>query len=797
MASSPAHATHPYGAQQQAAHSSGKVPARLAWRLGWRLLRGRDARQWTSLILVIAGVAAAVLSVLCATSAFRIVGSRSDRVAARSFLFAENASSADAWVDVHRMPYGNRMVLRVDIALSSHPPQLAPGLTRWPRPGEEFVSPSYRATAAKDHSLATYAPGKIMGVIGNAGLVSPDELVVYRGTDRAQLPRNDDGVVSRHGEPSADLDLDSSQMSNAQVSDLIVAVLVCLGLPIIAFLIVAARLSAGARSRRLATLYFLGMPKRGIQAIQAVELLVFSLAGAGLALVCYPFIDGLFAGSNIVGVKWFPSDTRLNLTTDSLVVGTVLVLAMLALRRVNRESDLTSARIRRSDGPRVNSKLRLLPLAIGAIALAIQVASGLRRSIDETGFAHLDLIMTASILITGGGLLLAVGPLISTAGNVIHRHGRSLGARLGGARAVFDPAGSARLAAGLAILVFAVGVTIGQTRDARAASTPTATTVDIAVGASDLSSPANAAALLSSRSAAGIAQVYSVATSASDVSITADVASCDQIRRFVYFSTPGSNNFSSGCKAHTAYWVPGVDVRARSLKGLPLSSGETALFSTNQLSASVATDLGDAQVLLTVPAESAITSALISSSQPFVNGQTSDIGGGQLVLRTATKNLASELATIYTIEPYSQPLVSGEDPDNRQNISMINGYIHLGLLGGALMALFALITALADRATERRRADHELLAAGVPQSLVRLAHRWEVSITMIISLGVASVAGIMGGLSWQLDGGLIKSVDWSSTITLLVSAAVIGTTATIAASLAAPKQLDISILRGE
>lgn len=456
----------------------GRVPRRLAWRLARRLLRVRGPRRVISISLIVVGVGMAVLSVLCAVAAFTVVGARQDRTLGRALADATDTDPATAWVDIHRQPYGNRMVLRVDVAVGAVPPPPPPGLARWPAAGEEVVSPAFGTAAAADAILAAYAPGRPVGTIGQQGLRSPAELVVYRGVERAALPRGGNGIVARSDQLTHSLFRDTSDMGGKQVAALAAVVIVCLGLPIVAFLAVAARLSAGTRARRLATLHVLGVPRTTITAINAVESVVLGIAGALAAVAVHPAVNTALAGSNLLGITWYPQDTALGPRAAAGVVAAVALLAGLTARRVDHGSAFTSTRIRRKAGPSTVSGWRVVPFALGLVALIGQVAAGSTRPAGTSLYLHLDLIMLVSVSVTGLGLLWAISPLTYLLGRLARHRGSSLAARLGGARAAFDPAGTARLVAGLAILVFALGVTIGQTRDARAVSDPPTATVD-------------------------------------------------------------------------------------------------------------------------------------------------------------------------------------------------------------------------------------------------------------------------------------------------------------------------------
>lgn len=762
-------------------------------RLGWRLLRIREPRRAVSLALVVVGLAVAVVSVLSAVSAYTVVGARTDRTVARAQATATDTEPATAWVDVHRQPFHNRTLLRVDIALSAAPPPPPPGVVRWPAPGEEMVSPAYRAGSATDPSLRAYAPGRDVGTVGNAGLRSPDELVVYRGVNRADLPRGGAGIVARTDQVPRALAIDTFDIPAGQLRTLIVTVLVCLGLPLLAFLSVAARLSASTRARRLAALHLLGMSPSTVRAVNAVEVALLAATGAALGLLLDIPVNTVFAGSGLVGFTWFPADTALSTTGALTVVVVTAVLAVGVSRRVDDGAGLTTVSTRRAADRSSTSPWRVVPLLLGTLVLLAVVIVGFRRAPDAVAYANLDLVMLASVGVTGLGLLWAVSPLTAIAGRLAHRRGRSLGARLGGARAAFDPAGSARLVAGLAILVFAVGVAIGQTRDARAVSEPTGATVDVTVDAQDLPSATVGAALINDTSTPAVATITTEADNPRFIKAT--VATCAQITRFLELAPTAT----SGCVDGTAYWPTTVAPSDRTLTGLPLPTALQNQLTPGSLPTALADGLPLSDVLITSPAASVITTQNTTTTGPGLKDTagTAPASAAQITLRAPTDRVEQTLATIYTAAPYSQPTAFGVNPDSHEHLAMINGYLHLGLLGGALIALLALVAALADRATERRRADHELLAAGAPVATVAAAHGWEVALTLGVGLGTAITTGILGGTAWQLSGGLVRTPDYTAIAELVALALIVGALAVIAAATAAPRHPDAAVLRSE
>jgi hypothetical protein len=755
----------------------------VVFRLGWRLLRATDRRRFLSMGLVVVGVALAALSVLVGIAAFRTVEARSERVAARAFVSVDRKAPAAAWHERQRMPYGNRMLLRVDVALGEEPPPPAPGLDRWPEPGEVMASPAYQRGLAADPALGSYAGTTIVASVGEAGLRSPDELVVYRGVERADLPFGGVPVVARNDAPGGPLALDVLGLHPKQVAGLTGLFIVLVGLPVAAFLTVAARLTASTRARRLAALRLLGVPPGAVRTVNAVEVAVLAFAGGALGLMLYPFVNVRLAGSGILGFTWFPQDTAL---TPALVAGVAVAITVFALviaRRPGSTGASMLSTVRTRTAAPASSNWRFVPLAFGMTSLVPQVVAGSTRPEGSVPHMNMAPLVLLSILVTAVGLLVAITPLIRGVGRLARTHAPGLAARLGGARAAFDPAGAGRIVAGLAILVFAIGVAIGQTRDARAVSEPIAATVDVSVSAQDLPAGALTPLLRSSPVPAAVsAYRYGPEGSISGVAVT-----CDDLERFVVGVTA-----TSTCESGHAYWAVPIPQDPTVIEHLPLVPEVTSDLTHSALPPGLTVDGGTDVVIAVADIAAAIPPSAVES---VLDGDIMHINNVQLLFRAPRDSADDVLAHIYGLAPYSQPAAFGLDPDSRENLATINGYIRLGLIGGSVMAFIALITGLADRATERRRADHELLAAGAPAGLIRRAHRWEVVQSTASALVVATVTGAIGGIAWQLGGGLHTTPDWTSLAAL--AAFVTGGTvaAAVIAARAAPRRLDPVILR--
>jgi hypothetical protein len=745
------------------------VPVLTLARLGWRLLRVADRRRTTSMVLVVVGTAAAVLSALVGLSVFTVVDARQSRAEARSFRSPENFADARMWVMEQYYPWRNRVVVRVDIALSTDTalsdalPPPAPGLPRWPRPGEAFTSPAYAREAARHPELASYAPGRVVGTVGPAGLRGPDELLVYGGVGETAFPHGGLPVaaVGRGFPPTTEL-------PPGAVARLVPLFLACVGLPLCAFLAVAARMSARTRSRRLAALRLLGVPIRGARRVNAVEVGVLSAAGALLGVLLYPVVEVGVAGSGLLGVEWFPADTALTPTRAAVTVALTVGLALVVGGHSVRDALLSPFAARRGSAGRRPSAWELLPLAAGLVVLAVLAyvrhgAHGERGAIDSS---H---VLLAAVAVTGVGLLLAAAPLAARCGASMASRGPSLASRLGGARAAADPGGSSRLTAGVLVLVFASGVTIGFAEVSRTVTRPQRPIVQLSVDLAGVPVQAHAPLLRVPGTAAAVV----IRTPMRQRRILlALVADCASLTRYVGAPLPD-------CRPGTSY-AAGPLPPSRTL-ALPLGpDGALTLVPvpTRRLPPDVAAQLRPVHVVLARPAAAAL------------RGEQ-----GQLLLRTPRANLDATLAALVALAPYGQPDALGLDPADDEQLGIVLAVVRFGFGLGALVVLLAFAVAAVDRAAERRTADASLLVLGVSSRTLRRAQVWEVSLVMGVALAVAVGAGVLGSLAWQFTLGTDQSADTPALLVLCAAAAAAAGVGALVAAAVSTRSIDAAALR--
>jgi hypothetical protein len=738
------------------------VPVTTLARLGWRLLRVADRRRTASMVLVVLGTAAAVLSALVGLAVSTVVDARQARAEARSFRTPDDLADARMWVMEQYYPWRHRVLVRVDVALSGEPPSTAPGLPRWPRPGEAFVSPAYAREVARHPQLAAYAPGKIVGTVGPAGLRGPEELVVYGGVRRSAFP--DGGLpVAEAGRGFPP----TTELPPGIVARLVAFYLVCVGLPLCAFLAVTARVSARTRSRRLAALRLLGVPVRGARRVNAVEVGVLSATGALLGVLLYPAVNVVVAGSGALGVEWFPADTALTPGRAAVTVALTMALALVVGAHSVRAAVLSPFAARRGSTGRRPSTWALLPLAAGLVVLAV-LAYVRHGAYGETGAVDSAHVLLAAVAVTGVGLLLAAAPLATRCGGYVAARGPSLASRLGAARAAADPGGASRLTAGVLVLVFASGILIGVAAVTQADTRPQRPVVQLSVDLAGVPAAARAPLLGLPGTAAGVVVRTPVRQRRIVLVLVAD---CADLTRYVGAPLPD-------CRAGASYAADAAPTAGTLALPLGRDGGIVPVpVPARRLPADVAAGIRPIHVVLAHPAGA-------------VRGQR-----GQLVLRTPRANLDATLAALVALAPYGQPYAIGLDPADDEQSGVVLAVARFGFGLGALVTLLAFAVAAVDRAAERRAADASLLLLGVSSRTLRRAQAWEVSLVMGVALAVAAAAAVLGSLAWQFTLSTDRSADTPALLVLCAAAAAAAGVGALVAAAVSTRSIDTAALR--
>ena len=249
-----------------------------------------------------------------------------------------------------------------------------PGLPMFLEPGETYVSPAVERAIGTDPLAARRVPGHVVGTIGEAGLQSPDQYLVYAGAEPGVSWRS----ASGWGSPVV-----AVARGSVPAGALLGLVGVLIGLPALLLTRATGRMTAIARQRSLAACHLLGVPVRLLETAAAVDALlcafVGAVGGAGVAAATVLAVHG----TTMFGIEWFAPPTVLSpaatVATGIALSALVALDAATATRR-----DLRKPLVARAGGPRPVPRWTLAPLLMGTAGLAGIVAADtvLRKRID-------------------------------------------------------------------------------------------------------------------------------------------------------------------------------------------------------------------------------------------------------------------------------------------------------------------------------------------------------------------------------------------------------------------------------
>lgn len=369
------------------------------------------------------------------------------------------SSSGDGlWWLLREDYHDARSIGRIDVAALGPDAPVPPGLPRLPGPGEFYVSPALgdllRDTPAAE--LGDRFPGQQVGVIGPAGLPSPESLLVVVGRTPAELEPLGAVRVDRlmTGDPATCngcyLGFDKDAMT--LILSVVAAALL---FPVLIFIGTATRLAATRREQRFAAMRLVGATPRQITVISAVEAtvaaIVGTVAGFGLFLAVRPAL----AAVPFTGEPFFTTDLSLD-TVDVLCVGIGVPLgavaaSWLALRRVR----ISPLGVSRRVTPKPPGAWRLIPLVAGLAELTYFVG----RRPDSTN-GQLTAYLSGFVLILTG--LVLAGPWLTMAGARALAGRASRPATLIAARRLADdPQAGFRSVSGLIVALFVTSVATG------------------------------------------------------------------------------------------------------------------------------------------------------------------------------------------------------------------------------------------------------------------------------------------------------------------------------------------------
>jgi hypothetical protein len=453
-------------------------------RLGLRLTLDAGREALVRLVVVAAAVAVGVTVLLCVAADFHAYTTTTARAcwectSGTSLSKASSTGSAELW-NYSTDDYQGRTIERLDVDVLGAGAPVLPGLTRMPAVGQYYASPAMLSLlrSAPPDELGDRYPGAFAGMLGDAALSSPDELVIVVGEPQSTMvAQASTTLVTSIGHGSA---VNVTALGYRFGFGLVA---LALFVPLLVLIGVSTRLAAARREARYAAMRLVGATNGQIGVIASVETFVGALAGALVGVVGFLLLRSMLAKAAVTGLRYFPA--AVTPTVFGYVVAAVGVPlcaalgAVWSLRRV-RIDPLGVTRRGTPRPPRVWGPILLL------LGLAVFIAVPGNSNTFPLTFAGMVLVMVG--LVVGGSWLTV------RLAAVVARSTSGPSTLLATRRLSDDPRAAARAVSGLVLAVF-LGTAI-------AAIVPPLISTQNQVGGGTLSSVLRAG--FSSQSATGL-----------------------------------------------------------------------------------------------------------------------------------------------------------------------------------------------------------------------------------------------------------------------------------------------------
>ena len=391
--------TGPAGNRGRRSPRLGQWGRDLGMGLRFAFTGGREG--WIRVTLTAVGVGLGVALLLLTTAVPNILGARHDREQARlDYTYTgkvmPRADDTLVIADTDTTYHGKDVRGRLTQPEGARAP-LPPGLAEYPAAGDMVVSPALKDLLASGEGrlLRERLPYRVVGTIGESGLIGSHELAYYAGST-SLTAAIDPPYVSRidhYGDPEP-----SDTRTDPVLVLLALVVFVVLLMPVAVFIAAAVRFGGERRDRRLAALRLVGSDSGMTRRIAAGEALAGALAGLVLGTGFFLVGRQLAGQAEVLGISVFPSYLNpspvLALLVAVAVPAAAVLVTLFALRGVVIEP-LGVVRAARPARRRLWWRL-LLPL--GGLALLYPMIG--------QGHANGEF---NQYLVTGGVVLLLVG----------------------------------------------------------------------------------------------------------------------------------------------------------------------------------------------------------------------------------------------------------------------------------------------------------------------------------------------------------------------------------------------------
>ncbi|MET9294008.1 FtsX-like permease family protein [Streptomyces sp. NPDC003077] len=712
-------------------------------RLLVRVLRGGGASGLVRLALMVGGIAVGVVVMVLLATMPGALEKRSEISAARVPLPVTEHTKATGSPFTYgtvQGAWGGKRFQRVLLAAGRDAAR-PPGVPRVPRAGQVVLSPAAKALAAEDERFARLVPGEVVGEISPSGLLGPDELYAYVGVPAEQIAEAN--TARGWGGLNADAEV------RDRFSEVPLQLALITTAPAIIYLNVCARLSTVSRTRRYAALRLIGMSRRHVLRLAAMESATAGFLGALLGLVLYSTANPYIGPSGIVGFSWYADTARVSAPIAALTVVTV-TLAAGFIGSKNTSKALAKPLEARTEGAENPPKWwHALPFALGIGLVAFPVLAADTRTQRGSATATEGILVIAGVVLTAVGLLFALRPALAGLARWIARSRLPLAARLAARKIEHESHGLSWHLSGLVLLVLVASIGAGVLHQVELASSPSTGPTAVAVEAREVPAAARNR-LLSLPADARWTSNRSITPETPPE--TAPQSIEDEIRSL------GAQLVTADCR--TVRRVTGQSLedcrdgaRYRVAMGAeePIPAGMRIDFRDRRGTAVQVSAPADLLKFERATAFTAGPTLLEIADAPRL-GITQDT---RLWYRlpsdiSSIDRFASDLAGA---APAAMLRAGDLDLDGLEDYRVHRGTVDTGIGIAFLLGITAFLVSAIGRSLERRRDITSLVVVGVPARTLRAVQEFQLLVPLCLALGLAAVTGwLSGNAVLQLQG---------------------------------------------
>ncbi|RKT57960.1 FtsX-like permease family protein [Saccharothrix australiensis] len=700
--------------------------------LGVRLAVGGGRTSWARLALTAAGVGLGVVVLLLAASIGPAREAKSERVQAASLVLIEEAGPLRAREVV--VSWQGRRIVGVELAATGSERPAPPGAGRLPGPGEVVVSPELLHLIETDASARARFPERVIGVIADAGLPRPKSLLFYAGLS---------DVHAEGARPASGFGADRPRSTLPPVYRLLmVAGITALLVPLGIFVLVATRLGATGRDRRLAAIRLVGASRAQVRWIAGGETLTGAVLGLFVGVALFFAARPLARFIEVEGVGFFPTDLLPDPLLGVLIAVGVPVVAVVSALVALRAVDVGPLGLARAFVPPVRRTWWRFAL-IGAGVAVLVVISVVGSSREVVVDAPLALALGAGIGLVLAGTGAVLPWLVARVADRVHPERV---APMLAVRGLRSDSGMPRVLSGVVVVLtgslalqvlLGVGAQVAAESALNARSEPDRWVLEVTPH-TPVRSLEEAIGLVG-----GVRRVSEVRTHAEQGAVPLVVVSTDCPELVARLGV-------DDC-------VPGAAYRSADGPGVPPAGTQVAIGGRPWTVPRHRTVPGRESGLFVAGGIDPVLDAIPPSELVVVGAPDQAFGDGLLaaagrvdrgvVLRSTFRAGQVELFT------------------------SLRG----GVIGGSallvLLAVVGLAAAAVDQVWERRRHTAVLVANGVPREVLTAATLWQSAIPAALGIALAVPIGL--GTAWLVVPAERFRVDWTELVTTVASAAVV------------------------